>query len=197
MPVTPEGVEALVSDGYKVIIEAGAGVSAGFSDMEYSESGAVIVSSPEEAHKGDIILKLTHPQVTEVEMIPEGKIVISNLHKRKPTIEALRAFMKRKITGIAVEGITDRSGGHPMSNAMFPIEGKTVMLMAAELLSNDRGGQGILLGDVAGITPVEVVIIGAGLVSEHAAQVASILGATVKIFSSSLDDLFLMKQNTG
>ncbi|MDR1054964.1 MAG: hypothetical protein LBL90_03890 [Prevotellaceae bacterium] len=197
VPLTPEGVELLIAYGYKVVIEKDAGLNSDFSNTEYSDCGAVIGETPEEAYKGDIILKLNHPQQHEIEMIPEGKIVVSNLHKRKPTIESIQALIKRKITGIAVEYITDHSGRYSIRNTLFPIEGKAVMLMAAELLTNERGGQGILLGGIAGIAPVEVVIIGAGVVAEHAAQVATVLGAIVKIFSSSIGELYVLKQKLG
>ena len=50
-------------------------------------------------------------------------------------------------------------------------------MIAGELLSNTSGGKGILLGGISGITPTEVVIIGADTAAEFAARAALGMGA--------------------
>src|SRR3546814_12320064 len=70
--------------------------------------------------------------------------------------------------------------------SMSEITGNTAILIAAEYLSNLKNGKGMMLGGVPGIPPCEVVIIGAGTVSEFAARAALGLGAEVKIFDNSL-----------
>lgn len=194
--LTPEGVETLVSEGYKVIVEHNAGKRANFSDLEYSERGAIIVNSPEEVFKSDVILKINHPLVSEIEMMQNRKTIISTLYRGKPSFDSIKALMHKKITSIAIEQVTDE-WGYSIRNTLFPLEGKAVTLMAAELLTNERGGQGILLGGMAGISPVEIVIIGADIIAEYATQVATALGANVKIFSSSLDAMLALKEKIG
>lgn len=61
--------------------------------------------------------------------------------------------------------------------------------MAAELMSNERGGKGLLLGGVAGISPTEVVILGAGIAGMVGARTALALGAQVKIFDHDISKL--------
>lgn len=196
VPLTPNGVEILVSKGFKIVIEKGVGKAAGFSDMEYVDSGAIVANTAEEVYKSDIILKMNHPQVHETNMMSEGKVVISNLHRGKPTADTIKALINRRITAIATEHITGQSG-YPIRNIMFPIEANAIILLAAELLTNTHGGQGILLGGIAAIPPVEIVIIGASTFAEHAAKVAIALGASVKVFSSSLEALYRLKNNVG
>ena len=69
------------------------------------------------------------------------------------------------------------------------IEGACSITLAAELLSNAHGGKGILLGGVPGISPTEVVIIGAGVAGTMAARAALALGASVKVFDNDVAKL--------
>src|SRR3546814_15906389 len=78
---------------------------------------------------------------------------------------------------------------------MSEITGNTAILIAAEYLSNLKNGKGMMLGGVPGIPPCEVVIIGAGTVSEFAARAALGLGAEVKIFDNSLYRLRRLQDN--
>ena len=56
--LVPDGVSLLTKHGHQVVIEAGAGISAHFTDHEYSESGGQIVYSPDEVYKSDLVLKV-------------------------------------------------------------------------------------------------------------------------------------------
>ena len=69
---------------------------------------------------------------------------------------------------------------------MSEISGITSLLIASEYLSNLHGGKGVMLGGITGVTPTEVVILGANTAGESAARAALGLGSTVKIFDSSL-----------
>ena len=68
----------------------------------------------------------------------------------------------------AFEYIHDESGLMPIMRSMSEIAGNTSLLIASEYLSNANNGKGLMLGGVAGVTPTEVVIIGAGTVGECA-----------------------------
>ena len=71
---------------------------------------------------------------------------------------------------------------------MSTIAGNTSILIAAEYLSNFRGGKGVMLGGIPGITPAEVVILGAGTAAESAARAAMGLGAPQYFTARSLKD---------
>ena len=80
--------------------------------------------------------------------------------------------MEKKITAIAWDYIEDESGSFPIVRSMSEIAGTTSVLIAAELMSNANDGKGLMLGGLAGITPPEMVIIGAGTVGQFAASAA-------------------------
>jgi alanine dehydrogenase len=80
---------------------------------------------------------------------------------------------------------------------MSAISGISAINIAAELLSNQNGGKGVLLGGIAGITPTEVVIIGADTIAEFAARAALGLGAIVKVFDNSPQRLEELQRNLG
>jgi alanine dehydrogenase len=111
--------------------------------------------------------------------------------------EYMRELMAKKVTAIAFENIKDDDGCYPVVRSMNSISGSTAVLIAAEYLSNARGGKGVLLGGIAGITPTEVVIIGAGTAAEYAVRAAYGLGAVVKVFDNSIHNLVELQNLLG
>ena len=109
----------------------------------------------------------------------------------------IQQLSTKRVTALAYEYLRDETNIYPVIQAMSEIVGSTVILIASELLSNTSGGKGELLGGVPGIPPTEVVIIGAGTVSEYAARAAMGLGANVKIFDTSVYKLRRIQRNLG
>jgi len=94
--------------------------------------------------------------------------------------------MSQKSIAIAYEYIQDKSGSLPVMKSMSEIVGNTAVLIASQQLMNIESGKGKLLGGFPGVSPAEVVIIGAGTVAEYAARTALGMGASVKIFDNSV-----------
>lgn len=193
----PESVEVLTSNGHEVWVEAGAGLSARFSDNEYSEAGAKVVSSNKEVYKANIILKVEPPTLQEIELLNEGATLISAFQSGRQSAEYIHALNKRKITAVGYEFIEDKVGGLPLVRAMSEIAGSTVMLIAAELLSNTNEGQGVILGGITGVPPTQVVILGAGTVGEYAARAAIGLGVDIQVFDNHIYKLRRIKHALG
>ena len=193
--LVPEAVGLLCQNGHEVLIESDAGKCAYFPDGEYSENGAQIVTSPEEVYKADIILKVAPPSVNEIEMMKNRQTVISAIHFTVQDQGYFKRLMSKKITALSFEFIKDKTGSFPVVRAMSEIAGNTSILIAAEYLSNIVYGRGGMLGGFSGITPSEVVILGAGTVGEFAARAAMGLGAMVKIFDNSLYKLRRLQNN--
>jgi alanine dehydrogenase len=105
--------------------------------------------------------------------------------------------MEKKVTAIAYDFIKDDDGIFPVVRAMSEIAGNTAILIASEHLSNNLGGQGQMFGGISGITPTNVVILGAGAVGEFAARSALGLGAMVKVFNNSIYKLRRIQDNIG
>jgi alanine dehydrogenase len=197
LAITPEGVNLLVNNGHEVRIETGAGKESRFSDKEFSDAGAKIVYSTEEVFKADIILKVEPPTIDEIQFMNPGKVLISALQLGNQTPEYLRAINNKKLTALAYEFIEDKVGGMPAVRAMSEIAGSTVMLIAAEYLSNINNGKGILLGGITGVPPAKVVILGAGTVAEYAARAALGLGVDIQIFDNNIYKLRRLKHTLG
>ncbi|NND94896.1 MAG: alanine dehydrogenase [Flavobacteriales bacterium] len=194
--LTPQAVEMLVNNGHRVIIQRGAGNKANFTDHEYSEAGAGI-GGIKEVFEADIILKIAPPTDKEIELIQDGQTVMTALQLNLQLKETLVKLMKKRVTAIAWDFIQDEGGIFPIVRTMSEIAGNTSILIAAELLSNFEHGVGIMFGGIAGVKPSEVVILGAGTVGEFAARAALGLGASVKVFDSSISKLRRLQDDVG
>jgi len=195
--LTPEAVELLVNNGHDVRIETNAGKDASYLDTDYSECGGIIVEQASEIYQSDIILKVTALTDKELVMLKGNQVLISSLHVATQREAYFRELIKKKMTGIAFENIKDKYDRFPVVRSMSEIAGITSLLLSSEYLSNVHKGKGVLLGGITGITPTEVVILGAGTAGEFAARAALGLGATVKIFDSSVHKLRRLQNYIG
>ncbi len=197
LPLTPEAVEILVENGHEVRIERSAGNGAKYHDTDFSEKGAQIVEEQEEVFKSEIVLKVAPPTMEQVEMMQPHQLLISSLHLTLQSKELITRLIEKKVTTLAFERIKDENNCYPVTRSMSAIAGTTSILIAAEYLSNIHGGKGVMLGGVSGITPTEVVILGAGTAAEYAVRAAMGLGAFVKIFDHSVNSLRRLQDNVG
>lgn len=197
VPLTPEAVKLLTQQGHEVIIEADAGTNANFSNLYYSENGAIIAQSPNEVFTSDVVIKVSPFSVEEVALMSVNQTIISSLHLNRYTSDFIRAIMQKKVTAIASDAIKDIDGCYPIVRSMSSIAGSTAVLVAAELMSTSNKGKGVLLGSIPGITPAEVVILGASTAGEYAARAAMGLGAEVKIVDHSIKRLTEIQQLLG
>jgi alanine dehydrogenase len=195
--LVPEAVSLIVNNGHRVLIESNAGKHANFSDRDYSEAGAEIAYSTQQVYEADIILKITPPSLVEIEMMKHKQTLFSALQLTVQPANILRKLMEKKITAIAWDYVKDEEDIFPIIRSMGEIAGTTSILIAGELLSNINEGKGLMLGGVAGITPTEVVIIGAGTVGQFATRSALALGASVKVFDSSVYRLRRLQRDLG
>ena len=195
--LVPESVGFLVANGHRVVVESGAGQKANFSDSDYSELGAEIIHDTKEVYQADIILKVSPPNNKEISLMKYKQILFSALQLTVQPKDALEKLMSKKITAIAWDYIEDENGSFPLIRSMGEIAGTTSFLIAAELMSNANNGKGLMLGGVAGISPPELVIIGAGTVGQFAASAALALGVSVKVFDNSLFKLRRLQNEIG
>lgn len=195
--LTPDAVGALTAQGHKFVIETGAGDGAKFSDKEYSEAGAKISYDVKEAFACNIVLKVEPPSLDEIELINPQSILFSALQLKTQTKKYFEALASKRITAIAFDYIKDEHGVYSIVKSLSEIAGTASILIAGEIMSNDNGGNGLLLGNIGGVPPCEVVILGAGTVAEFAARSAIGLGASVKVFDNSITKLRALQHNIG
>ncbi|MEN8137267.1 MAG: alanine dehydrogenase [Bacteroidota bacterium] len=195
--LTPDAVTVLTANGHDIIIESDAGLGANFSDKEFSDAGAKISYDTKEVFASNIVLKIAPPTLEEIKMMKPESFLISTMqfHTRKK--EYFEALGNLKISAIALDNLKDSHGSIPVLTTLSEIAGTTSIHIAAELMSNINAGQGLMLGGVTGVSPTEVVIIGAGVVAEYAAKAAIGLGATVKVFDNSITKLRRIQESLG
>lgn len=195
--LTPDAVSALTNNGHQVIIEAGAGNNAAFEDKEYSEAGAEISNDTAKVFACPVILKVEPPTLGEIEMLKPNAILISALQLKMQEKAYFEALREKKITALAYEFIKDNDGAFPAVRQLSEIAGAASILIASELMSITNAGNGLMLGNISGVPPTEVVIIGAGIVGESAAKSALGLGANVRVFDNSITKLRCLQANIG
>jgi len=195
--LTPEAVKILVENGHDVLIEKQAGEGSNYTDKEYNENGAIIVDTKSQIFNAEIILKVSPPKIEEIDNLSGNQLLFSFLNLYTQSEEYIRKLMDKKVTAIALEFIKDEFNFYPVQQSMQAIAGYAAIILAGDLLSHNHGGKGIMLGSIAGITPTEVVIIGAGTTAEYAARAALGFGATVKVFDNSPQRLVILQKNLG
>lgn len=187
--LTPDAVAAIIANDHRVLIEKGAGEKAGFSDTDYSESGAELTEDKKKVFACPIILKVEPPSIEEIELIQPKTILITALQLKTRNKIYFEALAKKKITALAFEFIKDEAHSYPAVKALSEIAGTASVLIASELMANNDLSNGMLFGNISGVPPAEVVVIGAGTVGEYATRSALGLGANVKVFDTSITRL--------
>tara|TARA_R110002050_G_scaffold300164_2_gene468006 strand:- start:2382 stop:3581 length:1200 start_codon:yes stop_codon:yes gene_type:complete len=195
--LTPDAVSALTANGHRVLLESGAGEGANFKDKNYSEAGAEVTKDTAKVYSCPIILKVEPPSLDEIKLINPQTLLISALQIKTQSKSYFEALAKKRITALAFEYIKDDDGQYPAVSSLSEIAGTASILIASELLSNVNGGNGLMMGNINGVPPTEVVILGAGTVGEFAARSAIGLGANVKVFDSSITKLRRLQNNLG
>jgi alanine dehydrogenase len=187
--ITPIGVHELSAHGHEVFVEKNAGVGSQIDDSEFEAAGAKILDSADEVWgTADMVLKVKEPIAEEYHRMREGLTLFTYLHLAadKPLTEELIA---RKVTGIAYETVQLPSGGLPLLYPMSEVAGCLAPQVGAYSLLKAQGGRGVLMGGVGGVANAKVVIIGAGVSGQNAANIALGMGADVTLLDTDLDKL--------
>ena len=187
--LTPDAVSLLVYNGHNIVIESNAGKGSNFSDVEYSDAGAEIVYSKEEVYDSDVIVKIEPPTNLELKLLKKDQQLISAIQLETREKKYFKSLLEKNITSLAIEHIRDDEEKLPLLRSMSEIAGTSALLIASEYLSNINMGKGLILGGITGVSPTDVVIIGAGTVGEYACKTAIGLGANVRVFDTSLSRL--------
>jgi alanine dehydrogenase len=193
--LTPDAVSALTANGHRVMVESGAGKGANFKDKDYSEAGAELTKDSAKVFSCPIVLKVEPASLDEIKLINAQTLLISALQLKTQSESYFKALAEKRITAIAFEFIMDKDGAYPAVRSLSEIAGTASVLIASELLSNVNGGNGLMFGNISGVPPTEIVILGAGTVGEFAARSAIGLGANVRVFDSSITKLRCLQSN--
>ena len=187
--LTPIGVHELVGRGHEVFIERGAGAGSQIPDEEYVAEGARMLDGADEVWgTADLVLKVKEPVEEEYARMREGQTLFTYLHlaaDKRLTDE----LVARELTAIAYETVQLPSGSLPLLYPMSEVAGCLAPQVGAHSLMKAEGGRGVLLGGVGGVANAKVVVIGAGVAGQNAANIALGMGADVTLLDTDLDKL--------
>ena len=188
--LTPFGVARLRELGCDVLVEHGAGGESHFTSEDYVKAGAEIVYQAEEVFgRADLVCKIGRLTAGEARIMPKGAAIVGFMHLAVMPAETITALQEAETTVIGYEIVEDESGGHPVLSALSEIAGQMAVHRAAVLLEFESGGRGIVLGNVPGVPPPTVVILGAGTAGWTAARTALACGAHVIVLDAEMDRL--------
>ncbi len=185
--ITPFGVQDLVQEGHRLLIETNAGAGSGFADRDYLKAGAEIVDNNQVFSRSELIVKVKEPIPLEYELIREGQALFTYLHLA-PNRELTDVLLRKKVTAIGYETLT-KDGNLPLLAPMSEIAGRMAPLMGIHYLQKFKGGSGILATGASGVKPAKIVILGAGVVGTNAARVASNLGMETVVMNKDMERL--------
>lgn len=195
--LVPVSVSNLVARGHQVYVESQSGAKAHYSDIDYSEAGAIITHNRKTVFECDIILKVAPPTLEELQWFHPNQVLVSPLNFPIIDSEYIQALRQKRVTAIAMEYLQADDGTFPLVRIMSEIAGISVVQTAAELLSHPKQGKGLLLGGISGVPPAKVIILGAGVVAEYATRAALALGASVRIFDDNIHKLIRIQNRMG
>ena len=174
---TPETVKVIVSLGYEVLVESGAGLKASFPDAAYVSAGAKI-GSTDAAWGADIVLTVSAPADAEIKRLKKSAILVGVLSPAfKP--ELLESLAAQGVTALAMDAVPRISRAQSMDvlSSMANIAGYRAVIEAAHEFGRFFTGQVTAAGKVA---PAKVLVAGVGVAGLAAIGSASSLGAIVR-----------------
>jgi alanine dehydrogenase len=187
--LTPSGVRELTDRGHEVLLQAGAGAGSAIADDAYAAQGARIVPDAGAVFgEAELIVKVKEPQPEEVARLEARHTLFTFLHLAAAP-ELTHGLTASGATCIAYETVEDARRRLPLLAPMSEVAGKIATQAGAFMLEKPLGGRGLLLGGVPGVAAGRVMVIGGGVVGQHAAQVAIGLGAEVYVYDRSIDRL--------
>ncbi len=187
--ITPVGVHELTAHGHEVLIEKGAGEGSSISDDEFSGAGGRIVGVADDVWgEADMVLKVKEPVEAEYHRLRDDLILFTYLHLAADE-PLTRQLMSTRTTSIAYETVQLPSGMLPLLYPMSEVAGCLAPQVGAHALMKTQGGRGVLLGGVGGVANAKVVVIGAGVAGQNAANIALGMGASVTLLDTDLDKL--------
>ncbi len=187
--ITPVGVHELVINGHEVYLEEGAGLGSAITDEEFVAQGATILPTADEVWgESDMVIKVKEPIAEEYHRLRDDLTLFTYLHLAADE-PLTRELVRTGTTGIAYETVQLPSGGLPLLYPMSEVAGCLAPQVGAYFLMRAQGGRGVLMGGVGGVANAKVVIIGAGVSGQNAANIALGLGADVTLLDTDLDKL--------
>jgi len=186
--LVPDSVKQLRKKGLEVVVQAGAGLAAGFGDAEFESAGARIESDAAGLWSGaDVVLKAEAPGELaegghEADRMREGAVLIGSLRPLElPGLVSRLA--ERRVTAFAMELIPriTRAQSMDVLSSMATVAGYHAVLLAATRLPRLFP---MLVTAAGTLSPARVLVVGAGVAGLQAIASARRLGAVVEAYDT-------------
>lgn len=177
--LTPQAVAAVIAAGHEVVAESGAGEGAGFLDADYQRAGAT-VGGRTDAWGADLVVKVKEPNLEEASRLHSGQTLFAYLHLAGAT-HLVEPLKHSGATAIGFETVEDEFGRAPLLYPMSALAGRLAPQIGAHFLERTSGGRGVLLSGFESVGTGMTTVIGAGVVGQNAALIASGLGSRVAV----------------
>jgi alanine dehydrogenase len=182
--LTPQGIKEILGTSpskHRIFVEHNAGEYSGFSDAEYKSAGATILSTAKEVcAQAKMIVHVKEPLEPELPYLRKDHILFTYLHLA-PEPELTHKLMEIGCTCFAYETLEGSDHSLPLLAPMSAVAGKMAFVYALYAQQRKAGGQGIYLGQIDGKLSGNILIIGGGVVGQHAAEPFIGIGANVVI----------------
>ena len=179
--LTPDSARALKKLGHDSVVEAGAGLAAGFTDAAYIEAGVEVVADAAALYAAaDVVAKVRPPSEAEVDMLRQGQTLISFFYPAANEALMQRAA-ERGATVVAMDMVPRISRAQKMDalSSMANIAGYRAVIEAGNNFGRFFTGQVTAAGKVP---PAKVLIVGAGVAGLAAIGTSTSLGAITLAF---------------
>uniref|UniRef100_A0A8C0LAU1 proton-translocating NAD(P)(+) transhydrogenase n=1 Tax=Canis lupus dingo TaxID=286419 RepID=A0A8C0LAU1_CANLU len=185
--LSPAGVQALVKQGFSVVVESGAGEASKFSDDHYRAAGAQI-QGVKEVMASDLVVKVRAPMVNptlgvhEADLLKTSGTLISFIYPAQNP-DLLNKLSKRKTTVLAMDQVprVTIAQGYDALSSMANIAGYKAVVLAANHFGRFFTGQITAAGKVP---PAKILIVGGGVAGLASAGAAKSMGAIVRGFDT-------------
>ncbi|EMI27023.1 NAD(P)(+) transhydrogenase (AB-specific) [Rhodopirellula europaea SH398] len=181
--LVPASVKKLISVGFSIGIESGAGLASGFSDEAYSEVGATVQADRAAIlSDSDIVLRVRRPEIDEVSTLRTEAIHISFLDPFNEK-ELVSEMAKSGVTSVSMEMIPRSTRAQKMDalSSQANLAGYVTVIQAAY---HSKKIFPMMMTPSGTIRPARVFVIGAGVAGLQAIATAKRLGARVDAFDT-------------
>jgi NAD(P) transhydrogenase subunit alpha len=179
--LVPDVVKKLVGAGWDVVVQAGAGAEAAFSDAAYAEAGATIAPDAAAAHEGaGIVVRVNAPEPADAVLVPQGAVVLS-FFQAAQSAEAVRTLAGRGVTVFSFDLLPriSRAQGMDALSSQATVSGYRAGLTAAEHLAKFFP---MFMTAAGTVPPAKVLVMGVGVAGLQSIATARRLGAVVKAY---------------
>ncbi|MCB0341972.1 MAG: alanine dehydrogenase, partial [Bdellovibrionales bacterium] len=144
--LTDAGVQQLVAEGHKLLVQKDAGVGSQITNEAYEKAGAQIVDTIADVYeRAEMVVKVKEPLPDEYDLLRENQVLYTYLHlAAEPKLT--KVLCERKVKAVAYETIQTADGKLPLLTPMSEVAGRMATQIGAQYLQKDKGGMGVLLG---------------------------------------------------